>query len=393
MSGSELNNPNSYPNIIVTVPSSDTALTVTTSTINSDILDPTLYPTLNVNVTSEYPVLKILTSPPIIIGSGSGSSSFAPGGVGPPGANGATGATGVTGAVGRTGDGYTGAFISGSTLYMTPVVAGVEQSAVAIGTVSGSGSELTWTNGNPVTATIGGIDSGDYIGIGSKALQILELMFYPYQPVSFSAFSVNLVGGIKELGQGITGSTVNTTWTASGPTYNWIPNGITLTSDQGTGLVVGNLNYNSTPSVTHQLYVYNVPTILTFTLTGDQLEGANVSRTESYYWQHKVYYGSSTNPAITGFTDLTGEFATNTPTNARNIVGDESTPKYFYFVIPSSFDSYTGFKNSLTLLSIFFNAAQTISVSNAYGVSTSYKYYRSLDTSVGTLNILPSTTI
>jgi hypothetical protein len=390
MSGSELNNPNSYPNIIVTVPSGDAALTVTTSTINSDILDPTLYPTLNVNVTSEYPVLKILTSPPIIIGSGSGSSSFAPGGAGPPGANGATGATGATGAAGRTGDGYTGAFISGSTLYMTPVIAGVAQSSVAIGTVSGAGSELTWTNTNPVTTTIGGIDSGDIISLGSKAIEILQLMFYPYQPVSFSAFSVNLIGGIKELGQGITGSTVNTTWIASGPTYNWVPNGITLTRNQGTSLVVDNLNYNSTPIVTHPPYVFTTPTILTFTLTGDQLEGSNVSRTESYNWQHKVYYGSSTNPAITDFTDLTGEFATNTPINVRTIVGDGINPKYFYFVIPSAFDSYTGFKDDATSFSIPFNAALTISVTNAYGVSTSYKYYRSFETSDGTLNIRPS---
>lgn len=54
----------------------------------------TPYPTLNVTVTSQYPLLKILTSPPIIIGSGSGSSSFAPGGPGPIGPTGATGATG-----------------------------------------------------------------------------------------------------------------------------------------------------------------------------------------------------------------------------------------------------------------------------------------------------------
>ena len=319
-----------------------------------------------------------------------GPGSTAAGLTGPTGNKGTTGNTGSTG---RTGDGYTGAFISGSTLYMTPVIAGVEQSAVAIGAISGGGSELAWTNPLPVTTTIGGINSGNTIGIGSKALQILELMFYPYQPVSFSTFSVNLAGGIKELGEGITGSTVNTTWTAAGPTYNWVPNGITLTRNQGTSLVVGNLNYNSTPvSVTHPTYGFTTPTTLTFTLTGDQLEGANVSRSESYSWQHKVYYGSSTNPAITDFTGLTGEFATSTPLNDRDIIGDGVTPKYFYFVIPSSFTSYTGFKNVATLLSISFNAAQTIGVTNAYGVSTSYKYYRSFDTSAGTLNIRPSTT-
>jgi hypothetical protein len=276
---------------------------------------------------------------------------------------------------------------------MTPVIAGVEQSPVAIGAISGGGSELAWTNINPVTTTIGGINSGNTIGIGSKALQILELMFYPYQPVSFSAFSVNLASGIKELGESIIGSTINTTWTAAGPTANWVPNGITLSRNQGTSLVVGNLNYDSTPvSVTHPTYGFTTPTTLTFTLTGDQLEGANVSRTQSYDWQHKVYWGSSTNPAITDFTDLTGAFATNTPITPRNIVGDELTQKYFYFVIPSSFTSYTEFKNEATQLIIAFNAAQTISVSNAYGVTTGYKYYRSLDTSAGTLNIRPSTT-
>ena len=322
-----------------------------------------------------------------------GPGSTAAGLTGPTGPRGSTGSTGATGNSGRTGDGYTGAFISGSTLYMTPVIAGVNQSAVAIGTVSGAGSELAWTNPLPVTTTIGGINSGNTIGIGSKALQILELMFYPYQPVSFSTFSVNLSGGIQELGQGITGSTVNTTWTASGPTYNWVPNGITLTRNQDTSLVVGNLNYNSTPvSVTHPTYGFTTPTTLTFTLTGDQLEGANVSITQSYDWQHKVYYGSSTNSVITDFTGLTGEFATNTPIDDRTIVGDGSTQKYFYFVIPSSFTSYTGFKNVDTQLSISFDPAQTIGVTNAYEVSTSYKYYRSFDTSAGTLKIRPSTT-
>ena len=50
----------------------------------------TIYPTLNVTVTSEYPLLKITPAPSIIIGSGSGSGS----GSGAPGAPGARGATG-----------------------------------------------------------------------------------------------------------------------------------------------------------------------------------------------------------------------------------------------------------------------------------------------------------
>ena len=55
----------------------------------------TIYPTLNVTVTSEYPLLKITPAPSIIIGSGSGSGS----GSGAPGAPGARGATGATGSI------------------------------------------------------------------------------------------------------------------------------------------------------------------------------------------------------------------------------------------------------------------------------------------------------
>lgn len=58
----------------------------------------TPYPTLNITVTSEYPLLKITPAPSIIIGSGSGSGSGS-GAPGAPGARGATGATGATGSI------------------------------------------------------------------------------------------------------------------------------------------------------------------------------------------------------------------------------------------------------------------------------------------------------
>ena len=58
----------------------------------------TTYQTLNVSVTSQYPLLKIIAAPSIIIGSGSGSGSGS-GAPGAPGARGATGATGATGSI------------------------------------------------------------------------------------------------------------------------------------------------------------------------------------------------------------------------------------------------------------------------------------------------------
>jgi hypothetical protein len=102
---------------------------------------------------------------------------------------------------------------------------------------------------------------------------------------------------------------------------------------------------------------------------------------------HRVYWGLSASPSISDFTGFNSEFASSTPTTARTFTGN-GTDRYFYFVIPSTFTSYTSFRLDGFLYP--FEPAVTISVTNAYGLSVSYKYYRSTVNSAGTATILPS---
>lgn len=380
MSESSVNSPNSYPNLNVTE-TNNSDISVTANVTSVEITDPNLSPQLNLTI-SDYPSLTIIPSPEIVIGGGGGGG---PGGQGVPGEQGPRGNTGPQG---PTGQGYSGAFISGGTLYLNPYILGVVQPPVGIGQVSG-GSESIWLNTDPILTTVGGLAAGSTL-TGLNAIQILEEMLYPYQPVSFNSFTVNLGASTLDLNQPISAGVYSSSWNTSGPNANWVAGSVSVSSSVGGSLVSG-LNYNSDPvSITHPEYKYTTPTTVTFTLSGQQLEGSNPQTTQSYSWKHRVYWGSSTSTSITNFTGFSSEFADSSPTTTRSFTGDGSTPKYYYFVIPSSFANYVKFYQGVSEAA--FDPAVTISVTNAYGLSVSYKYYKSSVTSVGNALIYPSLT-
>lgn len=351
------------------------------------------YPQLVLTVSSQYPSITVTNPPAILLGSGGGGAQ------GDPGPKGSTGERGATGA---TGFGYTGAYISGFTLYMQPVVDGVPQSAVPIGTISAEGpGETVWDDTTPTNTTVGGLASGTNL-YGLKAIEILKEILYAYESVSFTSFSVNLVGGTsnREVGQTISAAPSGRTisWTTSGPNENWTANSLYVSVNDGVDPVynlIDNLNYSdSGTSVAHPAYVYNIPTNLVFTLQGAQAEGSNPSITETYSWKYKVYYGSSASSSISDFTGFSSEFATSSPTTTRSFVGDSVTTKYFYFVIPdyAGFSNYVSFTNTSNNSSVSFLSAVSINVTNAYGISIPYKYFRSAIGSAGSINIRPNLT-
>jgi hypothetical protein len=392
MSGSQVNSPDSYPTLNVTGTDVNSNVSITPNVTSIEITQPENYPKLNLTI-GDYPSLTVLPSPEIIIGGGGGNGGVAI--PGPKGDRGNTGSTGATGPQGVTGSGYTGAFISGYTLYMVPILDGVPQTAVPIGTVGVcGGSETLWTNSNPTLTTVGGLNAGATL-VGYNSIRILERILYPYQSVSFNTFSANLGTTLLELNQTISSASHNFTWATSGPNSNWTNGSVsiirTINGGSSTTLFSG-LNYNSYPqSFSHPSYQYSTPTTLTFTISGSQAEGSNPNTVENYYWLYKVYWGSSTSPSISNFTGFNSEFASDSLLTARNFVGD-GTQKYYYFVIPSSFTSYTSFKDTGSGFQMAFESSQTISVTNAYGLSITYKYYRSTNSSAASATVLPSIT-
>jgi len=351
---------------------------------NPEITNTDPYPQLTLTVSSQYPSITVTNPPSIVLGSGGGGAQGEQGIPGSPGARGSTGTTGF---------GYTGAFISGFTLYMQPVVEGEIQSAIPIGTVSLVGpGESVWTNATLTNTAVGGLASSANL-VGKKAIEILEEILYSYESVSFSSFSVQLSGGLgpRELGQTISGQTQSVIWTTSGPNGNWTGGSLKVYRN-GTELLTG-LNYDDSGnySITHPSYSYNSPNFFNFVLQGEQSEGSNPQRSEIYYWKYKVYWGPNIASSISNFTGFSSDFADSSPTTARAFDG-AGTATFFYFVIPNSgsFQEYTSFTNTANNSTVSMIGPTAVTVINPYGVSIPYKYYRTPVASAGSITIRPN---
>lgn len=254
-----------------------------------------------------------------------------------------------------------------------------------LGGSGGDGTGATWASTVPTTATdINGIPAGTVIDQGLNSIQILEKILYPYQSVSFSGFTLGLASFVFDLGQTSASGSYNSSWSANGPTGNWIAGSVGI-SREGTTLVSG-LNYNSDdPSgypISHPSYRYTSPYRLTFSLTGAQAQGTNpVPTSRSYDWLHRIYYGkSAADPtSISNLSSGGYVYASSTTSLGTRtyIIGSSATPLYAYLVVPTapgSPGSYTSIKdiNGFTLNPV----EGTFTETNSHGVSITWKWYR-----------------
>ena len=243
-----------------------------------------------------------------------------------------------------------------------------------------------WTKDDTIPTTIGGIASGT-VGQtldGLTAIQILEKLLYPYQTLSFSSFSVGLP--ISETVE------VGTISAALAYTSNWGFNNysnLTANSISITGLTtLASSLSGTTSSVTHPVYSFDAPTNLTFTIRANQTSGGDATRTQTYSWRKKIWYGKSNLDRLANYSDFSS-FSSIFTHNLTSIssanyffpttTGDD---QYLYIIIPadSSYSTFTdaGFESP-------FEPPVNIRITNSKNVQLDYKYYRSFNPQI--LNI------
>ena len=258
-------------------------------------------------------------------------------------------------------------------------VGGTANNAIEIAGGGGS-AESTWTSTVPTTASdVAGIPQGTTIDIGSNAISILTQILYPYQSVSFSNFSLGLAANTFDIGQTSAAGNYNATWSASSPTGNWVAGSVNI-SRAGTSLVSG-LDYNSSPtSITHPAYRYTTPTTLSFSLTGQQLQGTNPqTASKDYYWRHKIYWGKSAS-------DPTSTASVSTNGGNRFTSGNTSLGSYTYtftssgsalacyVIVPTSLTQYTSWKDENN--AVFGPVSGTFTETSTHGVSIGWTWYK-----------------
>jgi len=328
---------------------------------------------------------------------------------GPTGAQGVTGSQGIQGVTGVTGadgdDGATG--ITGPT--GDNGVDGVTGPTGADGVgdtyVAGTGLTLNgptfavrgWLRGGETfPEAVGGVDAGTSFADGTTAITILETLLYPYQSVSFSAFDIGISSGPYEVGQTAGNGSISSTWSTSGPNANWVAGSLSISANQGVGTLVSGLNYNGSPqSVLHGAYNFTAETTLTFTISGQQDEGSNPSRTDNMNWRYR-YFSGKTGAGFNG-TGLTGQGFANTltrtsPNNFSVTFAAASPPDKGYFIIPTAeFSGSLSFTDTGTGFAFPFTNAGTFTHTNDYGHGVGYTIFESTNNFAGETTIRVNT--
>lgn len=240
----------------------------------------------------------------------------------------------------------------------------------------------TWTNPEPVYITIGGVQAGSVL-TDKSAIDILEMMLYPYLVVTFSAFSVGLPAYLLEIGQSISAGNYQATWTASN-IQNLIPSGISITyAGVASGTIAIAQDYaDSETFYPHPSYVsQTVGSSLIFTINADQLEGSNATKTEVVSWRSKIYVGKNTSAFYTDITNFSNlQFGGNAFLQTNQPVATISMTDgagYVYIYIHESIENITSVSIGSTDQTPAFPFQGTISMTNSFGNTSTYKVYKS----------------
>jgi hypothetical protein len=241
-----------------------------------------------------------------------------------------------------------------------------------------------WTNTG--TGYANGIAPGISFAVGSSAIDVLEQLIYPYQPVSFVSGSLNIGLGTSpfDLGRTFAAGTYTAQWSTSGPGANWIAGSVVIRNSTTSTTLITGLNYNSSPiGITHSQYGYTAPNTLAFGITGNQLSGSVVSDSQTYRWSHRIYWGKSSSSSPTSISNLTtgsnSRFTSSTTslgTYTYTFIASGSA-EYCYVIVPTSPGtpgSYTTWKDVNNLS--FTPVSGTFTETNSYGVSINWTWYQ-----------------
>jgi len=255
-----------------------------------------------------------------------------------------------------------------------------------------SGEEVKYTNPAPTPVTLGGIPSGSTFS--NKTMQEMwDALLYPYLVPAFSAFSIQGVAAVLEVGDAIPAS-VTFTWATSNPA-NVQPNSLSITDVTDAVLLASGLaNDGSEPVVMGAPVVKTGAASHQFRIDGTDTHLDPFSRTATYNWRWRGFWGASANPTLTeaqvealasnGFvTGLAGSYATpaggykyfcipHVLGGQVNAVKDPSTMFDIPLATPISNPAYSNLDGGG-----FYYAL--VSLTNPFGITTAYRVYRTFN--------------
>lgn len=264
---------------------------------------------------------------------------------------------------------------------------GVTPGGHLIGSGSGGGGgTTTYTNATPVPTTLGGVAAGTTF-TAMPLTEVFDLLLYPYQVPTFSAFSISGQNTTLEVGDSITAGTKTFTWTTTNPSnistnsifiYDW--------TNSTTVPIASSLTNDGTENVSIPLVTKTTATSHVYRISGSNTQDTGFSRDYTVNWRWKMYWGTS---ALTSLTESDIEALANNGL-VSNSTGTFSfiAGGYKYIAYPTAFGLKTSFKDNSTGFDVDMQDAETTSVTNAYGITTNYYVHRTTNVLGGSITII-----
>lgn len=304
-----------------------------------------------------------------------------------------TGGTGINVSPSTSGITVSVKLNAGTNITLTQGPAGVTIDSLG----GGSSTEATFSNTVPSTSI--GLPVGGTTFTGKTALEILNIILFPYQVPTLTFTNVGLTStNIFVVGQISATGSYSSTWTSTNSSnFNTnsgiikkIQGGITSTLLTGINITAGST------LVSHNAYRPITPDTIQFSISGTASNNIAISSSTFVHWRHQIWWGRS-NVDLLNNNALTIQQITTDLGSSRFTLSNNSLGSYSYGFSPnSSASTLPGYlvipkdPGSIPEYTTFYIGTQqttpdnrAIGITNSHGVLTEWKIYKITESATG----------
>ncbi|NBP02311.1 MAG: hypothetical protein EBU90_19770 [Proteobacteria bacterium] len=235
-----------------------------------------------------------------------------------------------------------------------------------------------------VGSTVGGVTAGTNLQ-NMSIYDVFYMLFNPYQPPSFTSFAITGQATTLEIGDSIAAGNKTFTWGTSNSS-NVQANSINISDNSGTLLSSEANDGSATYSLGSNITNNTVGATRTFTISATNSNSNTFSSSFIVTWRANLYVGKNTGTTIN---EAAAEALTASlgglPTGTKSF---SAGPGYIYYVYPSSFANISTMKDQATNLDVPYTQLSNISITNGFGVTTTYKVFRTINQLNGAITLI-----
>lgn len=245
----------------------------------------------------------------------------------------------------------------------------------------GGPNTFRYTNETPMPNQVGGIPAGTtFDEIALK--ELFDNLLYAYDDPFFSDFYVDGITTPREVGDTLPAGTYQAYWTLDNLE---LFDPASLVIKYGATILASGFSNTGQVAITMPAVASNIASTKTFTIQGTTIYGIVFSKTYSFSFQHRIYFGEDISPTITP----TGAKLLRFNTLATTLDGEYAMEPggYKYFVAPFDFGLNTKFFDADTNIAIAMAPTEGFALLNNFGIYISYFVYRTYNQLNGSINI------